>query len=152
MSKRSDRRAKQRKATHKPKTRVAPAKPATDRAIYFILGVIGLFFVLLGWLMTNDNDPRFWRILVLVYLIFFVWMVNLSAFQVIRGKHVAAWKGSLARIPLRSLGYTGPHGEGKPMEAASHDPDAPKAVMTCLAISVLLLAGAAALLIPGVVW
>lgn len=149
MSKRSDRRAKHRTAR---KSVEPAAKPATDRAIYFILGVIGLFFVLLGWLMTNDNDPKFWRVLTLVYLAFIVWMINLSAFQVIRGKHVAPWKGSLARLPLRPLGYTGPHGNGKPMDAASHDPEAQKAVMTCLAISVLVLAGLAALLIPGVVW
>jgi hypothetical protein len=121
-------------------------KPMTDRAVYLGIGIVGFFIVMLVFLFT---DGEYWRPVALGYLIAVAYLINYYVFQVYRGKHIEHWQQSLARVPLRPVGY-GTKG-GKPLEAAHHHQETKKALLVSIAVSAAIVVLASFLLIPGLI-
>lgn len=143
MSKRSDRR--QRKRPHVPKPK--PPRRTSDRAIYMGFAIVGFFIVILTWLFTSDSKIEYWRHVTLGYIVGVAYLINFYTFRTYQGKHLENWKQALARVPLRFAGYGTK--DGKPLDAAHGHREARLALLLCIAISMLIIAGAAMLLIPG---
>lgn len=123
--------------------RVKPAaKPMSDRAVYLGAVIVGFFVVMIGWLLS---EGLFWRQTTLGYLALVMLNVNFAGWDICRGKRLSEWKRSLAKIPLRFAGYGTKN--GKPLEAAHHQPVARRAMLAFGAISVLIVAGAAFVLL-----
>jgi hypothetical protein len=116
---------------------------STDRAIYIGLIMIGAFVVGLGFPLTSG---RYWREMGWAYLALMALLINVYAFRAYLGAELAPFQKSLARLPLRCVGY-GTRG-GKPIEAAHNQPDARRALAGSLALSLLILGVLAALIIP----
>jgi hypothetical protein len=110
-------------------------KPMSDPAIYTGTVIIGLFIVLLGAVFT---DVRYWPWFMLGYVALVAYLINIFAWQTYRGQRLVNWQQSLARIPLRFVGYGTK--EGKPLEAAHDHPETLKAVQVSVAIGIIILA------------
>jgi hypothetical protein len=80
------------------------------------------------------------------YIFAVAYLINLYAFQVYRGKRLENWQQSLARIPLRFVGY-GAKG-GKPLEAAHHHQETKNALLMSIVISAAIVVLASFLLLP----
>lgn len=106
----------------------------SDRAIYGGFILVGFFIVVIAWLFT---DGRYWREVVLGYLLAIAYLLNFYTIQVYRGKHLANWKQALARVPLRFVGYGTK--EGKPLEAAHDHPATRTALLVSLLVCLALL-------------
>jgi hypothetical protein len=130
--------ARKKPKRHPVRARRPPRKPITDRAVYIGIVVVGLFIVLLGALFAG---PEIWPAILVGYLAMVAWHINASAFRAYRGRSLADWQQSLARIPLRPVGYG--TREGKPIEAAHDHPETLKAVRISIAVSVAIVAAAA---------
>lgn len=141
MSKRSAKR-RQKRVEHAV-VRPKPPKPMSDQAVYFMLLVVGFFIVILAWLFT---EGRHWSAVALGYLIALAYLTNLYTYKAYRGRPLANWQQSLARVPLRFVGY-GTRG-GKPLEAAHHHPETKTALLVSIALSAALVAGLSLVLIP----
>ena len=103
-----------------------PPRPATnmDGGVYIGILMIGAFGI---WLFTIVSDsPDAWKHGLLGFIIAVAVLVNLSGWQVCAGKTIVGWKQSLARLPLRCVGY-GTRG-GKPL-AAAHGSDRAKMML-----------------------
>ena len=92
-----------------------------DGGVYIGILMIGAFGVWLIAIATGD-----WKQGLLGYIVAVAFLVNLSAWQVCGGKTIVGWKQSLARLPLRCVGY-GTRG-GKPL-AAAHGSDRAKMML-----------------------
>jgi hypothetical protein len=137
--------AKQRhRRPHAPKP--PGSRPMSDKAVYIGIGIVGLFTVLLGWLFT---DGLYWQAVALAYILLVAYLINLATFQVYRGKEVSNLQQSLARLPLRFIGYGTK--EGKPLEAAHDHPETRTALLASILISALVIAALAALVIPALI-
>ncbi len=135
--------SKRKKKSGKP---VGP-RPAPDRTVYLALIIIGVFFAFLAGLMTDGK----WEIAAIVYLAIIAWFVNAAAYAVYRGQHIAYWRQSLARLPLRCVGY-GSKG-GKPIDAAHDHPEVMRMLMISVMTSIVVIAAIAIWLIPELrVW
>lgn len=119
------------------------AKPASDAAIYGGIVLIGAFGILLFWLLS---EGRLWREAVIGYLLAMVWFVNAAVYQVYRGRHLPHWKQSLARVPLRFVGFG--TRDGRPFEAAHGRSEVRLALLVSIAVSVLIILGMTLLLFP----
>lgn len=108
----------------------------SDRAVYLGMLIVGFFFVMLGWLFA----PEYWGLFALGYLALMAYLINFSVLDVYRGKHLANWRQSLARIPLRTVGYGTK--EGRPLDAAHDHPETFRALTWSLIISLIVLAAA----------
>jgi len=106
---------------HKP-----PPRPATnlDGGVYIGILMIGAFGIGLFWIASGGGDA--WKPGLLGYIIAVGFLVNYSAWQVCAGKTIVGWRQSLARLPLRCVGY-GTRG-GKPLTAA-HGSDRAKMML-----------------------
>src|SRR5688572_24932064 len=144
MSKSSGR-SRRKKRTHVPKPRPA-AKPMSDRAVYIGLAVVGIFVFILAWLWA-DGSKATWGAITLGYIAAIAYLVNFYAFQVYRGKHLGNWQQSLARVPLRFVGYG--TRQGRPLEAAHDHPETKMALLFSIAISLALVMAMSFVLIPG---
>ena len=98
-----------------------------DGAVYIGLLMIGGFAVGLWWIIADDS----WQQGLIGYAVAIAVLVNLYTWRVCMGRQVAPWQQSLARLPLRWVGF-GTKG-GKPLEAA-HGSDRAK-VMLFLSIA-----------------
>ncbi len=98
---------KARKGSRRPR-RVGPP----DGAVYIGLFMIGVFAIGLWWIIAPDS----WKEALIGYVLAMAILVNLYTWRVCTGKRVAPWQQSLARLPLRWVGY-GTRG-GKPLDAA----------------------------------
>ena len=116
---------------HKPTPR-----PATnlDGGVYIGIMMIGAFGIWLFAIASDSADA--WKQGLLGYIIAVGFLVNHSAWQVCGGKAIVGWKQSLARLPLRCVGY-GTRG-GKPL-AAAHGSDRAK-MMLFVSIATTLVA------------
>ncbi len=106
---------------HKP-----PPRPNSnlDGGVYIGILMIGGFGI---WLVTIFSDsPDGWKHGLLGFIIAVGFLVNHAAWQVCGGKTIVGWKQSLARLPLRCVGY-GTRG-GKPL-AAAHGSDRAKMML-----------------------
>lgn len=133
---------------HKRKTsRVSDARTqvAPDRAVYTGFIMIGVFIILLSVPLTQG---ALWRHAVLLYLGLMAIFINRAAWRAYAGRRQFAWQASLARIPLRCVGY-GVKG-GKPIEAAHGKPEVRRIVLISIVFSIVLLAGLTVLFIPGI--
>ncbi len=108
------------KSHHHHKT---PPRPSAnlDGGVYIGILMIGAFGI---WLFTIASGD--WKQGLLGYVIAVGFLVNFSAWQVCAGKAIVGWKQSLARLPLRCVGY-GTRG-GKPL-AAAHGSDRAKMML-----------------------
>jgi hypothetical protein len=106
--------------SHHHKTPPRPS-PNLDGGVYIGILMIGVFGIWLFMIATGD-----WKQGLLGYIIAVAFLVNFSAWQVCAGKAIVGWKQSLARLPLRCVGY-GTRG-GKPLTAA-HGSDRAKMML-----------------------
>ncbi len=123
--------------------RSSPPRPATtaDGGVYIGVIMIGAFGI---WLFTIVSDSA-WTHGLLGYVIAVAFLVNLYTWRVCAGKPLAGWQRSLARLPLRFVGY-GTRG-GKPLEAA-HGADRARAMLfVSIAASAVAIVGLTLLLI-----
>lgn len=107
--------------------------PMSDRAVYWGVVIVGLFVVLLGWMLSEGS---FWRQTAIGYFALVLLNINFAGWDLYGGKRLSDWKQSLAKIPLRSLGYG--KKDGKPLEAA-HDQPAVKSRMLAFGVLSVLL-------------
>jgi len=106
---------------HKP-----PPRPSSnlDGGVYIGLLMIGAFGIWLFAIASDSADA--WKHGLLGYIIAVAFLVNYFAWQVCAGNAIVGWKQSLARLPLRCVGY-GTRG-GKPL-AAAHGSDRAKMML-----------------------
>ncbi len=114
----------------------------SDRAVYGGIIIVGLFIVMIGWLFS---DGLYWRQTLLGFVLLVMLNINFAGWDVCRGKRLADWKHALAKIPLRFAGFG--TAEGKPLEAAHHQPAARAAMFRFGLLSVVLAAGLTVLLL-----
>lgn len=134
-------------SNHKRKTSKASRainQVAPDRTVYAGFIMIGVFIVLLSVPLTQG---AFWRHTALLYLGLIAIFINRAAWRAYAGRRQLAWQASLARIPLRCVGY-GVKG-GKPIEAAHDKPEVRWIVLISIVFSIVILAGLTVLFIPG---
>ncbi len=87
-----------------------------DGAVYIGLVMIGVFAMVLWYLVFEET----WTHGLIGYVIAVAVLVNLYTWRVTQGRRLANWQQSLARLPLRWVGYgTGRQLEG-PIEASDH--------------------------------
>jgi len=103
--------------------------------------MIGAFGI---WLFTIVSDTA-WTHGLLGYVIAVALLVNLYTWRVCAGKSLAGWQRSLARLPLRFVGY-GTRG-GKPLEAAHGSDRAMVMLFVSIAASAVAIVGLTLLLI-----
>jgi hypothetical protein len=129
------------KAHHQKARKPAPTN--LDGGVYIGILMIGAFGI---WLITIFVDsPDAWKQGLIGYVIAVGFLVNFSTWQVCAGKTIAGWKQSLARLPLRCVGY-GTKG-GKPL-AAAHGSDRAKMMLyVSIAFSFVAVLGITLLLI-----
>jgi Flp pilus assembly protein TadB len=134
--------SKRRLKRHRP--RLQTSKPISDRAVYFLMLCVGLFIVILTWLFTQGE---YWWAVALGYAVAVAYLINFYTFQAYRGRHLGQWQQSLARVPLRFVGYGTK--AGKPLEAAHDHPETRTALLTSIIVSLIVVAGLSVLLVPG---
>ena len=109
------------KSHHKTPPRAAAN---LDGGVYIGIVMIGAFGIWLFTIISDSTDA--WKHGLLGYIIAVAFLVNYSAWQVCAGNAIVGWKQSLARLPLRCVGY-GTRG-GKPL-AAAHGSDRAKMML-----------------------
>ena len=149
MTQTTKRRKRQKKVHSTPRAVEAGAsKPTKDRTIYAGLILIGFFVVAFGWLLFPDNGWLSAGVTAVIYVAIIAYLVNIHTWHVYRGRHLGNLSQSLARIPLRFVGYG--TRDGKPLEAAHDHAEARNALMMSVLVSLLIVAGLALLLIPPI--
>ncbi len=115
--------------------RSRPSGPP-DGAVYIGLLMIGAFGI---WLWTIvATDPDSWKHAVIGFVLAIAVLVNLYTWRVCAGKRLAPWQQSLARLPLRWVGY-GTKG-GKPLDAAHGSDRAKMMLFLSVATSAVVIA------------
>lgn len=132
-----------RSAARKGHRTKAARSDANDKAIYLSFIIIGIAVAGLAFLFSPPN----WGAVTLGYLAAVAWLVNLYAYRIYRGEHLAGWQCALARLPLRCAGFGRRH--GKPVEAAHDVPKARSMILTSIAVSVAAIVLLSFVLIPG---
>ena len=127
--------------SHRKRSAAAPTRRGSDLAIYGGFLLIGAFVAFLSVLLSQD-----WRQVALGYLIAMALLVNFYAWQACRGRRLAGWQQSLARLALRWSGYG--TARGRPIEAAKGSNRAKMMLMVSMATSVVLIVLLTWLLIP----
>ena len=122
----------------------APRRTA-DYQIYVGLLLILALAVFLTWLVLGGQHLGG---IVLFYAAMLIGLVNLNAWRACAGRALAPWQQALARVPLRFAGYGTK--QGRPLAAAHGSPAARRAVVVSIVLSVVLLAGLAVVLLPGI--
>ena len=117
-------------------------RPPPDRAVYIGLVMIGVFAIALWYLVS----PETWTHGLIGYVIAMAVLVNLYAWRVTQGRRLAGWQQSLARLPLRWVGYGTP--DGRPLEAAKASARARAMLAVSVAASVVVIVLLTFLLIP----
>lgn len=131
-----------RKATHPVGKRTT-----SDRGIYLGFIIIGGAVVLLAVLLSaGEGSLTGWA--TLGYVALLAWLTITSAFAAYRGRDLPPWRRSLARLPLRCVGY-GTKG-GKPISAAHDAPAARKVIIASVVFSVIVLLVLAYFLVPEI--
>ena len=119
-----------------------PARATTnDGGVYIGVVMIGAFGI---WLFTIVTDSA-WIQGLLGYVIAVTFLVNLYTWRVCAGKSLVGWQRSLARLPLRFVGY-GTRG-GKPLEAAHGSQRAKSILFVSIAASAVAIVGLTMLII-----
>ena len=129
--------------SHRKRTAARPARRGSDLAIYGGFLLIGVFVTFLVYLLSIGEG---WRQVALGYLIAMALLVNFYAWQACRGRRLAAWQQSLARLALRWSGFG--TARGRPLEAAKGSDRAKMMLLVSMATSVVLIVLLTWLLIP----
>lgn len=116
--------------------------PMSDRSVYLGTIIVGLFVVILGWLLSEGT---YWRQVMLGWIVLVVLNINFAGWDLYRGRKLSDWKQSLAKLPLRSAGYGTK--DGKPLETAHGQPAVRGAMLMFGVISVVLIAAASFILL-----
>lgn len=140
MSKSSSKHKRRTSKASRTRRQVAP-----DRAVYTGFIMIGVFILLLSVPLTQGV---LWRHATLIYLGLMAILINRAAWKAYTGRRQFAWQASLARIPLRCVGY-GTKG-GRPIEAAHGKPVVRRIVLISILVSIVIIAGLTVLFIPGI--
>jgi hypothetical protein len=149
MTQTTKRRKSQKKVhRHPQKVQAEVSRPTKDRTIYAGLALIGFFAVAFGWLLFPDSGSLPAGITAVIYVAIIAYLVNIHTWHVYRGRHLGNLSQSLARIPLRFVGYGTK--EGKPLEAAHDHAEARNALLMSVLVSLLIVAVLALLLIPPI--
>lgn len=135
-------REKVKRKVHAPQPQ--QSRPTSDKVIYSGLMLIGFFACAIGSIIFEDQ----WRLIAVSYVAILAYLVNINVWHVYRGKHLGNLASSLARIPLRFVGY-GTKG-GKPLEAAHDHASTLRAFFVSVIVSLLIVAVLALLLIPEI--
>jgi F0F1-type ATP synthase assembly protein I len=109
---------------------------ASDRTIYIGVLVIGLFIVLIAWLLTMGKGGH-WREITIAYVVVMAWLTNFYTYLAYRGKQMANWKQALARLPLRFAGYGTK--KGRPLDAAHGRRDARNMLLISITVSIVVI-------------
>lgn len=131
----------QRKSSGGP---AATAPRIADYQIYVGLLLILALAVFFTFLVVGGHLGP----IVFGYTIGLAVLINLSAYRACAGRALAPWQQALARIPLRFAGYGTKH--GRPLAAAHDAPAARRALLASIIVSLIILAGLAVLLLPGI--
>ncbi len=115
-----------------------------DGAIYIGLLMIGGFAIWL-WSIVSPQAGT-WKQGLLGYIIAIAFLVNLYTWRACRGRRLAGWQQSLARLPLRWAGYGTK--EGRPLEAAKGSPRAKIMLLLSIATSIVIIVLLTWLMIP----
>ena len=126
MTKSSSRGRSKKSSTSRPARRTV-----SDGGVY-IAFVLGGAFAMLLWSIA---DPDSWRSGLIGYVIALAFLVNLYGWRAYLGRHLSRWQQSLARLPLRCVGY-GTEG-GRPIEAAHGAPSVQMILYVSLAASAM---------------
>ncbi len=113
-----------------------------DGAVYIGLVMIGVFAMVLWYLVFEET----WTHGLIGYVIAVAVLVNLYTWRVTQGRRLANWQQSLARLPLRWVGYGIPG--GRPLEAAKASARARAMLAVSVATSVVMIVLLTLLLIP----
>ncbi len=119
------------------------SSPNLDGGVYIGILMIGAFGIWLFTIVSDSADA--WKHGLLGYIIAVAFLVNFSAWQVCAGRTIVGWKQSLARLPLRCVGY-GTRG-GKPLAAAHGSDRAKMMLFVSIATSFVVVLGLTLLLI-----
>ncbi len=128
--------------SHRKRSAARRARRGSDLAIYGGLLLIGVFATFLSALVSWEH----WQQVALGYLIAMTLLVNFYAWQACRGRRLAGWQQSLARLALRWSGFG--TARGRPLEAAKGSNRAKMMLMVSIATSVVLIVLLTWLLIP----
>ena len=128
------------KSHHKTPPRPSPNM---DGGVYIGILMIGAFGIWLFTIVSDSADA--WKHGLLGYIIAVAFLVNFSTWQVCAGRTIVGWKQSLARLPLRCVGY-GTRG-GKPLAAAHGSDRAKMMLFVSIATSFVVVLGLTLLLI-----
>lgn len=107
---------------------------SNDKAVYITIIMVGLF-ILGVWFLASDSWP--WAIVGMIGATLI--MINLFGWKIIMGHKLAPWQRSLAKIPLRFVGYG--TRRGKPLDAAHQSDTARMALYLAGALSVVIILG-----------
>ncbi len=129
--------------SHRKRSAAGQGRRGSDLAIYGGFLLIGVFVTFLAYLLSVGEG---WRHVALGYLIAMAFLVNFYAWQACRGRRLAGWQQSLARLALRWSGFG--TARGRPLEAAKGSNRAKMMLMVSLATSVVLIVLLTWLLIP----
>ncbi len=113
-------------------SRSAPRR-VNDGGVY-IAFVLGGAFAMLLWSIAA---PDSWKSGLIGYIIALAFLVNLYGWRAYLGGHLSGWQQSLARLPLRCVGY-GTKG-GRPIEAAHGAPSVQMILFVSLATSAVMI-------------
>ena len=132
------------KGHHKGGSKPPPSSTANlDGGVCIGILMIGAFGIWLYVIISDGTDA--WKHGLIGYAIAVGFLVNFYAWQVCAGRTIAGWKQSLARLPLRCVGY-GTRG-GKPLSAAHGSDRAKMMLFVSIATTFALVAGLTMLLI-----
>jgi hypothetical protein len=112
---------------------------SNDRAVYITIMMVGLFILGIAFLATDD-----WPWWIVGMLAAVLAMINYFGWKTVFGHKLAAWQRSLAKVPLRFVGFG--TRSGKPLDAAKGEDAAKMALYVMAAMSVILLLGVWALI------
>ena len=134
--------ARNKNARARVKARKSAQQRSNDLGVYAAVLMLGLFGLLLWYLVGYETFPH----AVVGFVLAVLGMVNWFAFAAWRGAKLLGWQQSLARLPLSFAGY-GSEG-GKPLAAASGQDAARNAAIISTIISLIIVAGLSWLLLP----
>ncbi|MHC4429870.1 MAG: hypothetical protein ACYS0D_14915 [Planctomycetota bacterium] len=113
-----------------------------DGAVYIGVAMIGVFAIALWYLVSRET----WKHGIIGYLIAVAFLLNLYTWRACAGRPLIRWQRSLAKLPLRWVGY-GTRG-GKPLDAAHGSPRARAMLFVSIATCAAIIALVTWLLIP----
>lgn len=118
-----------------------------DGGVYIGLVMIGVFGIGLSSIFFSSENADAWKQVLVGYVIAVAFFVNLYTWRVCAGKTLTGWQQSLARLPLRCVGFG--TRSGKPLAAAHGSDRAKMMLFMSIATSAVVIVGLSLWLIPS---